>query len=56
MKIITINIDSGKLKICSVEMPNAPYSNRWSVIVQTLCNGFFTQILSGKFFTQNGLG
>jgi len=28
MKIIVINKHTGKLKIWSVEMPNAPYSNR----------------------------
>jgi len=29
MKIIAINIHSSKLKVWSVEMPNAPYSNRY---------------------------
>jgi len=29
MKMIAINKYSSKLKDWSVEMPNAPYSNRW---------------------------
>ena len=32
MKMIAINKLSGKLKNWSVEMPNAPYSNRWQHI------------------------
>jgi len=30
MKMIAINKHSGELKIWSVEMPNAPYLNRWA--------------------------
>jgi hypothetical protein len=30
MKMIAINKHSAKLKNWSVEMPNAPYSNRWA--------------------------
>jgi hypothetical protein len=51
MKIIAINKHSCKLKICSVEMPNAPYSNRCVLLTQfvgthekvfiTLCKKFF---------------
>jgi len=27
--MLAINKHSAKLKICSTEMPNAPYANRW---------------------------
>ena len=29
MKVVAVKKDSSKLKIWSVEMPNAPYSNRY---------------------------
>jgi hypothetical protein len=32
MKMIAINKHSSKLKVWSVEMPNAPYSNRYGQV------------------------
>ena len=36
MEVVSINLDSGKLKFWSVEMPNAPYSNRYKGFIKSI--------------------